>query len=125
MHESDESGRSEVYVRPFPDVGVGRWQISLRRGTEPVWAYSGQELFYRSEGNLMVTDVATTPTFAPGEAQACFRCSGMSPLGSTPDMDVAADDQRFVMIQASGFGMGGDLIVVENFFKELKAKLGN
>ena len=45
-YQSDESGRFEVYVRPFPDVEGGRWQISNDGGTRPLWARGGGELFY-------------------------------------------------------------------------------
>ena len=49
---SNESGRYEVYVRPFPGPGEGR-PVSLEGGTEPVWARSGAELFYRSGEKMM------------------------------------------------------------------------
>src|SRR5206468_1237916 len=45
-YASDESGRYEVYVRPFPDVNGGRWQVSQEGGGAPRWAHSGHELFY-------------------------------------------------------------------------------
>ena len=45
-YESDESGRSEIYVRPFPNVNAGgRWQISTEGGTRPLWNKSGREVF--------------------------------------------------------------------------------
>ena len=44
---SDESGRFEIYVQPYPGPG-GKWQISTEGGTEPVWNPNGRELFYRS-----------------------------------------------------------------------------
>ena len=46
-YASNESGRYEVYVRPFPDANAGRWQVSRNGGNEPVWAHNGRELFYR------------------------------------------------------------------------------
>ena len=45
-YQSDESGQFEIYVRPFPDVNSGRWQISTGGGTRPLWARRGRELFY-------------------------------------------------------------------------------
>ena len=45
-YESNESGRYEIYVRPFPNVNSGRWQVSTSGGRTPVWARSGDELFY-------------------------------------------------------------------------------
>ena len=53
-YESDESGQFEIYVRPFPKIDTGRWQISTAGGTRPVWAKNGQELFYMAPlGALM------------------------------------------------------------------------
>ena len=47
-YESNESGEWEIYVRPFPDVDSGRWQISTQGGVQPVWSANGRELFYRA-----------------------------------------------------------------------------
>ena len=46
-YASDETGRYEIYVRPFPDVSAGRWQVSIDGGRSPHWAHSGQELFFQ------------------------------------------------------------------------------
>ena len=43
-YQSDESGRPEVYVRPYPDVNAGRWQVSTSGGTRPLWSRDGREL---------------------------------------------------------------------------------
>jgi serine/threonine-protein kinase len=52
--ELDREGQFEVYVRPFPNVTAGQWKISTAGGTRPVWARSGQELFYVApDGGLM------------------------------------------------------------------------
>ena len=62
---SDESGRLEVYVQPYPGPG-GKWQISTEGGAEPVWARDGQELFYRSINGdrMMAVEITTDPTFS-------------------------------------------------------------
>ena len=53
-YESNSSGRFEIYVRPFPNVGGGQWQVSTAGGTRPLWARSGKELFYvGADGALM------------------------------------------------------------------------
>lgn len=46
-YASDEAGRYEIYVRPFPDVSAGRWQVSINGGRAPRWAHSGRELFFQ------------------------------------------------------------------------------
>ena len=63
---SDESGRYEIYVQPYPGPG-GKWQISTEGGTEPVWNPNGRELFYRSGDKMMAVDIATQPRFAAGK----------------------------------------------------------
>ena len=45
-YESNSSGSFEIYVRPFPNVGGGQWQVSTAGGRQPLWARSGKELFY-------------------------------------------------------------------------------
>ncbi len=75
-YESDESGTSEVYVRPFPDVASARWQVSLSGGTGPIWAHSGRELFYLNGRQEMVsTEVRPGPTFSVGETRILFPAS--------------------------------------------------
>ncbi len=122
---SNESGRYEVYVRPFPNTNDGRWQVSTDGGVEPVWAHSGRELFYKGSGNLIVVEVLPGATFVTGERGVLFstqRFGGSNPIHQS--YDVTLDDQRFVMIRSPN-AEANQLIVVENFFEELKAKVGN
>src|SRR5262249_977194 len=49
-YQSNESGRNEIYVRPFPNVTAAKWLVSTAGGNQPLWARSGRELFYRSMG---------------------------------------------------------------------------
>ena len=65
-YESDASGRSEVYVRPFPDVDAALHQISTNGGATPLWAPDGSELFYEDDGRLLAVPVQTEPTFSRG-----------------------------------------------------------
>ena len=59
-YESNSSGRNEVYVRPFPNVGDGQWQISTGGGVQALWARSGRELFYvANDEALMAVPVMT------------------------------------------------------------------
>ncbi len=69
MYQSNESGRVEVFVRPYPGPG-GKWQISTDGGDEPFWSRSGRELFYwQGDGKMMVVDVETKRTFRAGRAR--------------------------------------------------------
>jgi hypothetical protein len=65
-YRSDESGRDEIYVQPFPDGG-GKVTVSTGGGVQPVWSRDGRALFYRSDTDLMVARLgaAASPAFQP------------------------------------------------------------
>jgi hypothetical protein len=71
-YESNDSGRFEVFVRPFPDVDAGRWQISTQGGTQPLWSKTGQELFYLSSGGVMGVHVARAASWSTGPSMKLF-----------------------------------------------------
>jgi tRNA A-37 threonylcarbamoyl transferase component Bud32 len=99
-YQSDETGRMEVYVRPYPGPGA-RVSVSLHGGTEPVWAHSGRELFFRSGDSLMAAAVAVTPTFAVTARRRLLTGSYLRG-GTFREYDVAPDDRRFVMVSGGG-----------------------
>ena len=123
-YESDESGTSEVYVRPFPEVASARWQVSLSGGTGPMWAHSGRELFYLNGRQEMVTtEIRPGPSFSVGETRILFPAGGYTLTGNYPLYDVAPDDKRFVMVQGVA-AAETELILTENWFEELRARAG-
>jgi len=118
---SNESGRDEVYVRPFPNVEEGKWQISRDGGVEPVWHPKGQELFYRNGRAFEVVSIKTEPTFTAGSPVVLF--TGRYTLGTAvANYDLAPDGQRFLMIKTSDEEEEeqGQIDVVLNWFEELK-----
>ncbi len=120
-YTSEESGQNQVYVRPFPNAGDAKWLVSTGGGRNPKWSHSGRELFYRSTAlELVAVEVVPAPTFVIGERRVLFSTQGYI----NGPYDVTPDDQQFVMVRLTGAGQSGDLIVVENFFEELKAKVG-
>ena len=72
---SDESGEFEIYVRPFPNVEDGRWQVSNSGGVSPVWARDGGKLFYRVPGSfeMMAVEVEAGSAFSHGSPAMLFR----------------------------------------------------
>jgi hypothetical protein len=114
-YQSDETGRMEVYVRPYPEPG-GRVPVSLHGGTEPVWAHSGRELFFRSGDSLMAAAVALNPSFAVTGRRGLFAGSFVSG-GNYREYDVAPDDQHFVML--SGGAGQSTLIGLQHVFDRL------
>jgi len=120
---SNETGVDEIYVVPFPNTGAGKWAISAGGGTEPLWSHRGNELFYRdASGDLVAVEVHTNPTFSLGRSVALFPAAGFSSLRFTPQYAVALDDRRFLMIRPLQTGAPDKLIVVENWFEELRAQ---
>jgi len=120
---SDESGRFEVYVQPYPGPG-GKWQISTEGGGEPVWNPNGRELFYRSGNKMMAAEVTTQPSFAVGKPRVLFM--GEYVLASVPvaNYDVSPDGQRFLMVKPSEQAASlSQIVVVQNWFEELKQKV--
>jgi Tol biopolymer transport system component len=120
-YQSEESGRYEVYVQPFPGPG-GKWQISTNGGTTPVWAQNGRELFYMSSGNFMSVSVTTQPTFSASTPRivADYPPFLMGRL-SNGVYDVSPDGQRFLFVKANvENGPPDEVRVVLNWTEELK-----
>ena len=118
---SDESGRNEIYVRPFPGPG-GKTQISTEGGTQPMWARNGRQLFYRNGDKMMVTAVETNPVFAASKPKLLFEAHYETYfLPFERDYDVSPDGQRFLMIKASEQESAAtQLNVVLNWSDELR-----
>lgn len=129
-YSSDESGREEVYVQPFPGPGP-KIQISNAGGYDPVWRRAGGDLYYRSGKKMMVVAIVTAPalrasaprvlwqgTYSDGAASSC----GM-PGVSSSNYDVTADGQRFLMVRDDDSEVFGTrVVVVLNWAAELKAR---
>src|SRR5262249_31979140 len=95
---SDESGTKEVYVRAFRG-GAEKLQISTEGGTEPMWAHSGRELFYRNGDKMMVVSFEMGQPSHAGKPRQLFEGSYQSAQGENPNYDVAPGDQRFLMVE--------------------------
>jgi len=130
-YQSTETDRHEVYVRPFPDVTGGRWQISVDGGRGARWANSGREIFFQGPDNeMMVVDVETSPTFRAATPRVLFETQ---PDWVTADLsgtffELTPDDQRFVIARNAPIADVEDdaptAILVNNFAEELRARLG-
>jgi serine/threonine-protein kinase len=125
-YDSDESGRREVYVRPFPEIDRGRWQISSEGGTEPLWARSGRELFFLTGANRMVAvPVQPGSAFSYGKPQPLFDASGYLNLGYR-SFDISADGKRFLMVKDAARGNTAarpSIVVVSHWFDEVNRRI--
>jgi serine/threonine-protein kinase len=127
VYQSDEFGSDEIYVRPFPRVDSGRWQISTAGGTRPVWARSGRELFYLDASNTMTSVPVSVSgsTFSHGQPATVFETKYVQ---SNPSRhyDVSADGKRFLMIKdgpPNPNAMPASMVVVEHWFEELTRRV--
>jgi Tol biopolymer transport system component len=123
-YASDETGRQEIYVQPYPGPG-GKWQISTEGGREAVWNRNGRELFYRIGDKMMVVDIATQPNFTPGKPRVLFEGQYEPTVFTVANYDVSPDGQRFLMLKRSEAGEAAptQINVVLNWFEELKRRV--
>jgi serine/threonine-protein kinase len=123
---SNESGRYEIYVQPYPGPGA-KLQISTDGGTEPLWNPNGRELFYRSGNKMMAVEITPQPSFSAGKPKVLFAGLYQSSPNPVPNAnyDVSADGQRFLMLKPgdSTEAAPTQINVVLNWFEELKQKV--
>ena len=126
-YESSESGQPEIYVRPFPDVAAGRWQVSTTGGRWPLWARSGREIFFRAlDGAVMgvPVDITAGSSVRVGMPKRLVRPGYLMGGAANREYDVSLDGTRFLMFKE---GTGADdapekpqIVVVQNWLEELK-----
>jgi eukaryotic-like serine/threonine-protein kinase len=122
-YASDESGTPEIYVRPFPDAASARWQVSTAGGSSPIWSHSGKELFYRSNQDAIMT-VAVHPgnTFSFEQPKRLFSTAQYVGINPVPSFEVSPDDKRFLLLRETAPNERNELIVVQNWTEEMKAR---
>jgi Tol biopolymer transport system component len=117
-YASDQSGRAEVYVRPFPGPGT-RSQVSFDGGIDPVWSADGSELFFTHGNTMYAAAVALGEEFESGAAQRLF--SGPYAFGESPmNYDAAPDGQHFLVPRGRTDSAPRQLELVLNWFEEVK-----
>ena len=114
-YQSDETGHTGVYARPYPTPGA-RVSISLQGGAEPVWARNGRELFYRAGDSLMAATIESGAGLAVSARRLLFRGSFMAGNGFR-EYDVTPDGSQFVML--SGGSGRSTLIGLQHVFENL------
>ena len=134
-YQSDESGKFQIYVRSFPDMTKGKWQVSSGGGNSPLWSPYGKELFYRNGDAIMAVEVETEQTFKRGNPKTLFQgtyffASITQNIIVTP-WDVSPDGKKFLMIKPpasaaaapAASGPQPKIVVVLNWFEELKRRV--
>jgi serine/threonine-protein kinase len=126
-YHGNESGRMEVYVRPFAAPASARWQVSSNGGVEPWWSRKGDELFYVSTATqqLMSVRVSPGPGWTPGPSKVVFEQRyhwGSGAAGTAAaTFDVAADGRLLLIRNVSDpeATTPPNIVVVQNWFREL------
>ena len=122
-YESDSTGQYEVYVERFPEGGERRPISAPEGGEDPAWSQTGTELFYRrlKDKAMMAVPIVTTPTLSAGSPKMLFKGDYFD--GGGRHYDVDREGRRFLMFKnpaAASVGQAPRLILVQNFFEELK-----
>jgi serine/threonine-protein kinase len=123
VYQSNESGMPQIYVRPFPNVDAGHWQVSTNGGTRPLWARSGRELFYQANALMAVSVRTTDAIFGAGNPTRLFDAAPYYFGIAGHTFDVSPDGQKFLMIKnaaASDQSVAPGLIVAEHWTDELR-----
>jgi serine/threonine-protein kinase len=116
---SDELDRDDVFVTGYPGL-EGKWQVSTEGGREPVWAPDGTAIYYRDGASLVAVPVESEGGFSLGRAEPLFEDVYVHRTTSR-NYDIHPDGKQFLMIKRSEEGLPTtELIVVENWFEELK-----
>jgi dipeptidyl aminopeptidase/acylaminoacyl peptidase len=124
-YQSNQSGRWEVYVQPFPGLG-GRWQLSTQGGVSPTWDPNGGRLFYRNDRAMMSVPVTTTGnTFRYGNPRMLFEGSYVPEESAPYDARsyAVAPDGRFLMMKEPE-QRPTQIVVILNWAEELKRSAG-
>jgi serine/threonine-protein kinase len=123
-YQSDQSGRSEIYVHPFPALEAGGWQISTTGGSHPLWARNGRELFFISgEGALISVPISGGRSFTYGAPVQLLR-AGQYNVEVARNYDVSVDGTRFLFVKNLSTANRPSLVVVSHWLDEVRAKMG-
>jgi eukaryotic-like serine/threonine-protein kinase len=118
-YTSNESGPPQVFVQAFPGPG-SRIQISTAGGSEPRWAPSGRELFYRNGDRMMAVPIDYTPTLRPGAPAALFEGQYTRIGWGSANYDVTPDGRRFLMVKGEDQALPTQIRLVVNPVDELR-----
>jgi eukaryotic-like serine/threonine-protein kinase len=125
-YNSTESGPFEVYLRPFPNVDSSKRRISTNGGLSPRWSRDDRELYFiDNRQDFIAVPIRTKPTLEVGAPRRLFSAADYTFAGG-PGFDVSPDGQRFLFTRLVGSAVGPpreELIVVQNFFEELRLKV--
>jgi len=127
-YESDESGRPDIYVRPFPEVGTRRWTVGA--GNTPIWSRDGPELYFVdfegrelraarysvSDSDFRVESIGTLFRIPP---EILIQSRGQGRM-----LDVAGDGRFLMLREVPASAAPGNIVLVRNWLSELDSRVG-
>ena len=123
-YQSAESGRNEVYVKPFPS-GEGKWQVSFNSGSAPRWNRRGNRLFFLEPGavtRVLEVDVSTAGAFTIGSPRLVTDSSKFGPMVLV-GWDVSPDGMRFLVVRApNAQRQAANMTIVQNWLAEFRPR---
>ena len=123
-YQATDTGRYEIYVRPFPDTSRTRWTISTEGGQSPLWSPRGDELFYVNAKNQLVSvKVSEGDVFQAGKVSVVFDYVGPVNGVAVRNFDISADGSRFLMLKDITTPPKPRFIVAEHWLDEVKRKV--
>jgi Tol biopolymer transport system component len=125
-YQSDETGRYEVYVRPFPDVAKGRWQVSSTGGQSPVWSRDGRELVFLSRAALQSVAVRAPAgaDFSFDRPRTWFDAAPYVSPGVEFFYDISADGTRLLLVKPAQAAARLSVNIVTNWIDEVRTQAG-
>lgn len=122
-YQSNESGQNEIYIRPYPELS-GKWQVSKSGGNQACWSPDGTALYFRHGVQLLKATIKTEPSLSIGTPEVVFESDSVILGSEGRNYDISADGTRFLMPilveNQAGSALDRELIIVENWFEELK-----
>jgi hypothetical protein len=126
-YSSDESGESEVYVRPFPNIDAQKIQVSTGGGMSPMWSRDSNELFFLSRQalNMMSARVSFSPTFSVSRVDKLFGTMKLWYSARERLYRPYPDGSRFLAMDVAAPNResnAGRLVLVQNFARDLESR---
>ena len=121
-YQSNESGQFEIFVRPYPNVEGGRWQVSTGGGSSPLWDPNGKGIVYRQGQLIQHVAVSTSPAFAPG-TPATLSATTLPVDGAGMSYAMAPDGTLIVVKPIAGAGGPIEYRLVLNWIEDLRARV--
>jgi serine/threonine-protein kinase len=126
-YQSNESGRFEIYVRPFPDFDTRRWQLSTDGGELPQWAPDGSALYFVGPSQMMRVAVEAAPTFSWRTPEAILERGAYTlRTRSFSSFGLSTDGQRFLLIKPvatdATANAASELVIVQDWLGELERR---